>query len=158
MISCVSYKSVFFCSGVVLWIRIKDWRNSTWLLTHEHWEMQSPTSYSDGLVMSESHHLLVAAALAPGGFSRSQHGLFGHLGSSSDSRPGPARGSAVCREPAAQEAAGPAEREKPQRNKWFWHHAVSKGLKRAHSSGESCPHHVEKGRPNSRNIQYCSSL
>lgn len=62
-------------------------------LTHEYWEIESPTSYSDGLVMSESRHLLVAAALALGGFSQSQHSLFGHLGSSSDSRPGPARGS-----------------------------------------------------------------
>lgn len=40
-------------------------------LTHERWEMQSPSSYSDGLVTSESCHLLVAAALALGGFSQS---------------------------------------------------------------------------------------
>lgn len=41
------------------------------VLTHEDWEMQCPCSYSDGLVRSESRHLLVAAALALRGSSQS---------------------------------------------------------------------------------------
>lgn len=71
MISRVSYQSVFFCSGVLLWIRIKRLEKPQLALTHEDWEMQCPRSYSDGLVTSESH-LLVAAALPLRGFSQSR--------------------------------------------------------------------------------------
>lgn len=38
-------------------------------LTHEPWAVQSPSSYSDGLVRSESCHVPVAA-VALGGFSQ----------------------------------------------------------------------------------------
>lgn len=83
--------------------------------------MQPPTSYSDGLVMSESHDLLVAATLALGGFSQSQHHLMGHAGSSSESSmSGPARGSAVSWEPSCcAGSSGALNGKNPENNKWF---------------------------------------
>lgn len=71
-------------------------------LTHEHWEIQSPGSFSDGLVMSESRHLLVAAALTLGGSSQSS--------TASLATPG-----------AAVRASRAGPREKPLRNKFLWH-------------------------------------
>lgn len=79
-------------------------------LTHERWEMQSPSCYSEGLVMSESCHLLVAAALALGGFSRSSMASLATPGAAV--RAG--RASPGSTDPAVREAA---EREKPRGNK-----------------------------------------
>lgn len=87
--------------------------------------MQSPSSYSDGLVTSESCHLLVAAALALGGFSQSS------------------TASLATREQQREPAGQPREQNPGEINAAYTAASGARGEHTARRKGKAC----EQGHP-----------